>query len=381
MLSMRMQRGRRTLGIASALVLAALCSGAVAWGAQTWVLEELGTLGGNNSWAYDWKLGAATTSGGETHACWWDLYNRVHDLGTLGGSNSWAYGGGGWAVGAAETSDGETHACYWDATIHDLGTLGGSNSWARDSGYGVVGYSETSGGETHACWWDPGDSGIHDLGTLGGSDSWAYGLGDYWGLAVGAAMTSDGQTHACWWNLQDGTIHDLVPPWGLGPEGAISSTAYAMSGDPWGWDGARVVGWYSSSPDDWPRACVWDITGGTVEYMGDFGHGQAYAVSSSWRRWVAGAATVGDGRTHAFAGHWGGGSWDLNSLFANPPGLELAAATYVGPGLWGPVYSGWGYTPDGGTRGFVLYATPELSTWALLTCTALTGLVLRRRKG
>lgn len=90
----------------------------------------------------------------------------MQDLGTLGGNNSWARGinNVGQIVGESDTVDRQTHAFVWEnGVMTDLGTLGGANSSAAsisDSGV-VVGWAETSSGERRACCWIDGQ--IHDL--------------------------------------------------------------------------------------------------------------------------------------------------------------------------------------------------------------------------
>lgn len=90
----------------------------------------------------------------------------MEDLGTLGGTNSWGRGvnNAGQIVGESGTADGDTHAFLWqNGVIVDLGTLGGDNSSAsriNDNG-DIAGWAEVAGGERHAAVWINGQ--IHDL--------------------------------------------------------------------------------------------------------------------------------------------------------------------------------------------------------------------------
>ncbi len=82
------------------------------------------------------------------------------DLGTFGGDESWAYGlnNSGHVVGWAEFDAGNHHAFVWDgASLLDLGTLGGLFSAAygiSDNGI-VVGYAQDAAGRTRATAWFP----------------------------------------------------------------------------------------------------------------------------------------------------------------------------------------------------------------------------------
>ena len=90
------------------------------------------------------------------------------NLGSLGGQGSWAYdvNDAGQVVGGSPLGGGNNHAFRWqNNAMHDLGTLGGPNSYAfeiNDSGQ-AVGYACCAPDTylSHAVLW--GSGGIVDL--------------------------------------------------------------------------------------------------------------------------------------------------------------------------------------------------------------------------
>jgi probable HAF family extracellular repeat protein len=130
----------------------------------------------------------------------------IFDLGTLGGDWSFAQdiNARGQVVGGSMAVAGPYrpfHAFLWEAGtgMQDLGTLGGDGSVA----YGInaqgqiVGYSTTAADLGHAFLWEAG-TGMQDLGTLGGPHSIAYGINER-GQVVGWASTTTGAMHAFLW--------------------------------------------------------------------------------------------------------------------------------------------------------------------------------------
>jgi probable HAF family extracellular repeat protein len=204
-------------------------------------IENLGTLGGNFSYANavnddDEVVGFAYTAipdpfsylglGTQAHAFRW-YRGHMQDLGTLGGPDSWAafVNERGQVVGwsytdstpNATTGVPTQHPFLWEnGVMRDLSTLGGTLAVVAslDGGGGgainnrgqVVGTSYLKGDQTfHPFLWDRGV--LTDLGTLGGDNGEAYWINDA-GQIVGRADTSGSASHhAVLWDR--GTMTDL----------------------------------------------------------------------------------------------------------------------------------------------------------------------------
>jgi probable HAF family extracellular repeat protein len=168
-------------------------------------ITELPTLGGsgystpsaiNNKGQV---VGDSPLIGGNVHAFFYYSSGQMKDLGTLGGNNSYARGinYSGQVVGHSDTSDGKIHAfLYSGDQMKDLGTLGGNNSYAmdiNDSGQ-VVGYSDTSESKVHAFIYSGGL--MTDLGTLtNGFNSSAIAINSY-GQIAGNSYNANGEDRA-----------------------------------------------------------------------------------------------------------------------------------------------------------------------------------------
>ena len=190
--------------------------------------------------------------GGPPRAVLW-RNGTVTDLGTLGGNASWASGinDAGQIFGVVEYSPFSYHAFLWEnGVMTDLGGLDGGSSMGVDmNSHGhVVGYAFLANGYPTAVLWRGGE--IIDLGALpGGTYSQALAINDN-GLVVGISENAEGRFHAVLW--ENGTIVDLGTLGGftssiggrysLNEAGHIGGSAENAAGE------LRPVVWVPSDP-------------------------------------------------------------------------------------------------------------------------------------
>jgi len=182
---------------------------------QNGTTRDLGTLGGNESYARDINdsgdvVGISETSGDSSRAF---LYRGgvMRDLGTLGGSSSEAnaINAAGVVVGAADDQTQEVRGFVYDGTqMKSVGHLGGDYCRAESiDGQGrIAGESRTAGNEIHAFVYRSGV--MSDIGTLGGGEAWVAAsndLGDVVGLSHTASGTVTGFLY------RGGAMRELVP--------------------------------------------------------------------------------------------------------------------------------------------------------------------------
>lgn len=320
----------------------------------SYTITDLGTLGGNNSIPF-WitntgevvgvsETGQFDASGNPiNHAFRW-AGGPLEDLKTLGGNNSFATGANaeGQAAGIADVSGGLTsHAFLWHAgSITDLGALNGPNGFSfaslvNDAGQ-VVGGSTTADGGFDAVVWNRGV--LEDLGTLpcptGGCASQANGVNNH-GQIVGGSQVSDVPDltlgfppyHATLWS--GGTILDL----GAGPNGSIGSFAFNINNK------SQVVGRFAP-PDPVEgavaRAFLWES--GVMHNLGvpaGFGDDNSEANSLNDNGQIVGDSGVGFVESYApnHALLWQNGQWiDLNTMIPVDSDYHLIVAFDVNAG-------------------------------------------------
>lgn len=318
---------RRVVAVVCGLLIAAeAVSGAVGSEGRSeshWVITDLGTLGGAQSWAASINergqvVGDSVTASGQVRAFLWQKGKMV-DLGTLGGpsSNAVAINGDGQVIGVADTktragSDYFKHAFLWqNGRMIDLGTLGGHESRAEainERGQ-IVGSSDTSSdpnaismssslGEPefgmHAFLWHQGK--WIDLGALGSRGAEAVDVNDR-GAVVGRLTLTGGYSRA-FLSVQGKMIRLTQQR---------ESDVSAIN------DRGQVVGWRADAKR-YRRATLWGD--GRMTDLGTLGGVESYAHAINGRGEVVGSSRVRVGdpnRYHAF--FWRDGKMiDLGTL-------------------------------------------------------------------
>jgi probable HAF family extracellular repeat protein len=254
---------------------------AVLW--QKGMIQDLGTLGGTSSFASSINdagqiigpalnnildpfsmlgIGSQTTFT-QTRAFLWDR-GMMQDLGTLGGPDSWALfiNNRGQVAGFSYTSDvpdpnsglPPIHPFLWTKGkgMQDLGNFGGTNPFYKQylvSGLNnrgqVTGAMTLPGDQTaHPYLWDGKQ--LADLGTLGGSSAWGYGLNDA-AVVIGLAyLPGDQVYHAFRW--ENGVMTDLGP----GVDGDPCSGPFNINSK------GQIVGVSQDTCNPFTRAVLWE---------------------------------------------------------------------------------------------------------------------------
>lgn len=277
----------------------------------------------------------------------------VTDLGTLGGEESYADGLNeiGQVVGLSQTADGTMRAFLWtEGEIIDLGSLSGGSSLAHsvnDLGQ-VVGESQTACGTVHAFLWAGGA--MADLGTLGGCESFAMAINNF-GDIVGNAQAGDQRGRP--FLRREGVMEPLYGMNGVAND--INETGSS-------------VGWVAVTPGD-DRSVIW--RSGEISFLGNGGYANAVnaldqvvggpnaflweggsfldlgtlsgdlsaAVDINDLSQVVGYVRLASGRYHAFL--WEDGVMvDLNDAIPVDSGWELGSGSSINNR--GQIV-GWGY--------------------------------------
>jgi probable HAF family extracellular repeat protein len=301
----------------------------------TYVIEDLGTLGGAWSEAYGvndngWVVGVSQMESGAQHAFLWTEAGGMQDINGADWSFSraegvnnngmvvgwgiksglihgfyWTAEGGmqsvdapaehrssycfnvnelGEIVGMALSTSGSWNAIVWttptDLTV--LGSLGGTASRALDINEEgrVAGKSTLPDQKTRAVLWIPQNP-IVSLGTLGGSASEGFGINEL-SRVVGWAHNAQEQKRPFYW---DGDLHDL------GTLGGPNGEAYEATDD------GLIVG-DSENGSLQMRATLWANGNGTYD-LGTLGGTESHARDISGNGLIAGFALTDTGDRHA----------------------------------------------------------------------------------
>ena len=294
--------------------IAGLAAGS-AFGVQTYLITDLGSLGGGTATAAainnsNQVTGASSRTAGPSDAY---LFSNgtMHDLGNLGaGSSGTALNNLGHVVGSATTVGTTNHPfLFRNGKLMDLGlpiadnfgVANGVNDSDQVVGQFVSGTRRSA--VSHAFLWQNG--GFRDLGTLGGVGAYATAINDA-AQVVGASASAGGVFEGFVW--QNGVMTAL----GVLP-GGFSSSATAINAN------GQIVG-SSSSSNASSEAVL--FANGTVTPLGipsGFASSTANAINNNGI--VVGTASVGSyrGISHAFIAE-NGAATDLNRLIPGNSG-------------------------------------------------------------
>ncbi len=319
---MKLYNAYSTVGAA---FLAAALSATAAAQAGYYVAVDLGTLGGQGSFA------EAVNSDGLVVGDADDSENVIRayvhsggamtDLGTLGGDVASAQDINdlGQIAGYSANEEDEHRAflylLYSGGTMIDLGTLGGySRAYGLNSDGDVVGASRnTEVSQTRAFLYSGGA--MTDLGTLGGSYSTAEAINDR-GHIAGSSRNSDNDTRA--FLYKNGTMDDL------GTFGGTTSAAYDINND------GQVVGYAKTSDGD-EHAFMFtdDIMFDLNDFCGCTDESRAYGANDDGLAVGRSRTDQGDLYAFYFDGFSGGSMIDLNTLINPDLGWDLYQANDI----------------------------------------------------
>ena len=309
--------------------------------AQSYLIKDLGTLGGTTSYSTAISstgvmVGSSSIKGDTTtHAVRFSgIGSQNTDLGTFGGSYGNANGinTAGQIVGQADLADGVRYrATLFSGTgggntdlgsLADPGVPANSSAQAINTAGRIVGYAANgtlgNAGILATLFSGTGDNNIN-LGTLGGTDSQATSINDTGavGQIVGHAKTSSGQTHA---TLFSGTGSDNTD---LGTLGGDNSYALDIN------NAGQVVGHASLSNNSKSHATLFSGTGSNNTDLGTLGGKNSFATAIDDSGRIVGAADIDAvfPTSHGFI-YQDGKMTDLNDLI-DAPDVIISVATDI----------------------------------------------------
>jgi len=321
-----------------------------------WTVTDLGTLGGNTSFAEAINasgqiVGRSATSGGTTHAFLWSATNGMIDLAPSSTRPMGAteINDTGQVAGDEIMPDGTTRGFVWSAASGMMPVAGGpmfvSHVTDMNSSGQITGTGTRSDHLQHAFIWQ---TGMIDLGTLGGTQSSGVAINDA-GAVAGTSFTSAGVEHA-FIKTASAAMSDL------GTLGGITSYAADINGT------AQVTG-MSRTADGSMHAFVWAAGAGMVD-LGTLGGADSEATAINDAGEVTGFSDTTAGTSHAFVWSPATGMIDLGSS-GQPRGIngvtEIAGYRLPADGLdiptafsWSPEAGMVGLDTLGGDRGLAL---------------------------
>jgi probable HAF family extracellular repeat protein len=231
--------------------------------AELYAVREIGTLGGDQSYALGLNeqghvVGWATNAAGQRRAFRW-LGGDPEPLGTLGGATSeaWDINEAGLVVGESETPSGEIHAFLYDeGGMLDIQTLPDTSfsvGWSINERNEVVGAVDFMTGFTHAFRYasDEAPAAMRDLhGPDAGAYSEAFAINDMSAIA-GTFIAAGGNERQAFYGAIEGEVAHML---GLGTLGGTESAGLDMN------NVGQVVGWAHTETDA-RHAFLW--SGGT----------------------------------------------------------------------------------------------------------------------
>lgn len=309
---------------------------------QTGLIDDLGTLGGDSSFALGINSSGSVVGNsfktpgpneGRLHAFRYVDGVGMVDVGALPSadlSEGQGISGGGSVVGGSfvtNASGVETNAFFASSTLNlfDIGRVDRySYAWDINDRGEVTGEADNDLIQTHAFVWTR-PTGMRDLGTLGGSRSVGRSINEAGQVAGESATLNDSTTHA--FRFTPGQ-----PMRDLGTLGGRKSSGYGIN------DYGEVVGESDFRFVNNPTAFAFPGGGltGTHAFfwsdgpgMKDLGHlGGGYSIAHALNNdaEVVGYSTIAGGARRAFRWTRHGGMKDLNTLLPPNSGWILTEA-------------------------------------------------------